>query len=134
MLRVSSEIAVATNVRSVGPNPSAAASARPFWRARTTSASERTGIDVSPGASTATPARGRGAAGRPSDVTARRRSRPTDLPSLARPFRLLVQESQPFLQVERGVDVLQGEPQLHHGERHVRLDADDDRLGPAQPD
>ena len=40
MLRVSSEIAVATSVRSVGPNPSAAASSRPFWRAKTTSASE----------------------------------------------------------------------------------------------
>src|SRR5439155_22198944 len=36
MLRVSSDIAVATNVRSTGPNPSAAASSRPFWRAEIT--------------------------------------------------------------------------------------------------
>src|SRR5439155_12009114 len=121
MLRVSSEIAVAINVRSVGPNPSVAASSRPLRRARTTSASERTGIDVSPGTTTAAPASGRGAAAGRSDATARRGSRPTDLPSLARPLRLPVEEGQPFFQVERGVDVLQGEPQLHHGERHLRL-------------
>src|SRR5439155_24153921 len=129
MLRVSSEIAVATSVRSVGPNPSAAASSRPFWRAKTTSASERTGIDVSPATSASAPSLGPG----PSDGTARRRSRPTGLPFLADPLRLLVQEGEPFFQVERGVDVLQGEPPLHHRERHLRLKADDDRLGPAQP-
>ena len=97
MLRVSSEIAVAIKVRSVGPNPSAAASSRPFWRARITSTSEWTGIDVSRGTSSS--AFARGAAAGPLDITARRRSRPTDLPSLARPFRLLVQEGQPFFQV-----------------------------------
>src|SRR5437867_1068196 len=131
MLRVSSEIAVAINVRSIGANPNAAANSRPFWRAKTTSASERTGIDVSPGKSTPAPAFRRGAAGRPSDATARRRSPPTGLPFLAHPFRLGIQEGQPFFQVERGVDVLQREAQLHHGERDLRLDADDDRLGPA---
>src|SRR2546430_503743 len=108
MLRVSSEIAVATSVRSVGPNPSAAASSSPFWRAKTTSASERTGIEVSPGRSTSA-ALGRGAAG-PSDTAARRRSRPTGLPFLADPLPLLVQQREPFFQVERGVDVLQRQP------------------------
>src|SRR5437016_12795649 len=109
MLRVSSEIAVATSVRSVGPNPSAAASSRPFWRAKTTSASERTGIEVSPGRSTSA-AFGRGAG--PSDAAARRRSRPTGLPFLDDPLPLPVQQREPFFQVERGVDVLQRQPQL----------------------
>src|SRR2546427_11079549 len=119
MLRVSSEIAVAINVRSVGPNPSAAASSRPFWRARTTSTSERTGIAVSRGTSSAALAFDRGAAAGPSDVTARRRSRPTSLPFFADPLRLLVQQGEPLFQVERGIDVLQGEAKLHHGERHL---------------
>src|SRR3712207_290090 len=38
-----------------------------------------------------------------------------------------------LLEVERGVDVLQAQPELHHGERDLRRDADDDRLRAAQP-
>src|SRR5438034_215834 len=132
MLRASSEIAVAISVRSVGPNPSAAASSRPFWRARTMSASERTGIELSASGSADVRPFGRGARGRPSGCTAPRRSPRTGRFSSARPLRSLVEEGQPFFQVERRVDALQGEPQLHHRERHLRLDADDDRLGRAE--
>src|SRR5919197_6520589 len=132
MLRASSEIAVAINVRSVGPNPSAAASSRPFWRAETTSASERTGMDVSGATSSTACPFAWGAAGWPVDAAARRRSPPTGLPFPA-PLGPLVQQGQSFFQVERGLHILQGETELHHGERHLRLDADDDRLRPAQP-
>src|SRR4051794_1984623 len=44
--------------------------------------------------------------------------------------RMQVREA--LLEVERGVHVLEREPELHHRERHLRLDADDHRLGAAQ--
>src|SRR6185295_12251202 len=40
----------------------------------------------------------------------------------------LVQERQTFFEVERSGHVLQSEPELHHRQRHLRLNADDHRL------
>ena len=37
-----------------------------------------------------------------------------------------------LLEIERGCDAFERESQLHHRKRHVRLDADDDRLRAAQ--
>src|SRR5438067_5398154 len=131
MLRVSSEIAVAIRVWSVGPNPRLAASSRPRWRATTMSASVRTAIDVSCASSGETRPDRRDTAKPPADSAAGCRSR--TWPPASRRGRLLVEEGQSFLQIEGGVDTLQAEAELHHGERHFRLHADDDRLGPAQP-
>src|SRR2546425_6741791 len=49
MLRATSEMAVAISVCSVLPNPLAAASSRPFWRATTMSVSHSTGTRTSSG-------------------------------------------------------------------------------------
>src|SRR5436309_9929073 len=127
MLRVSSEIAVAIRVWSVGPNPRPAASSRPRRRATTMSASERTLIDSSRGTSGETRPDLRDTAKPPADSAAGCRS-PT-WPPASRGVRLLVEEGQSFLQIEGGVHTLQGEAELRHGERHLRLHPDDDRLG-----
>src|SRR5262249_49880728 len=131
MLRVSSEMAVAIRVCSVGPNPRWAARSRPCWRATTMSASRRTAID----ASCVTPGDARFARrepAKPSAVCAAGcRSRASDPAS--RCVRLLVEEGQSFLQIEGGVHTLQAEAELDHRERHFRLHADDDRLGAAEP-
>src|SRR5215218_5724081 len=103
MLRAISEIAVASSVRSVLENPSPAPSERASWRAVTTSASVR---------------------------IATRISSATDVRLLVE---LALEERQPLLQVERGVDVLEVHAELDHGERDLWLDADDHRLGAAQP-
>src|SRR5206468_3004286 len=89
MLRASSEIAVAISVRSVGRNPSAAASSRPFWRAKTMSTSERTGIEFWAGKSADARPFDRSAGRRPSGCTAPRRSPRTEHFSSARPLRSL---------------------------------------------
>src|SRR5580700_1694063 len=48
-------------------------------------------------------------------------------------FHFAVEEGEPLLQVECSRDPLQREAQLDHRERDIGLDADDDRLGAAQP-
>src|SRR5690349_5489780 len=100
MLRASSEIAVATSVASPAEKPSCSARMRPWRRALTTSRSAAT--------ATVTSNCGLGAplftSGLPLEV------------------------GQAFLEIQRGRDVLERDPQLHHGEGHFRLDADDHGL------
>src|SRR6185369_5740263 len=43
-----------------------------------------------------------------------------------------IEVSQPFFKVEGSADAFQGQPQLHHGEGNIGLDADDDRFGATQ--
>src|SRR5262245_24007326 len=131
MLRVSSEMAVAIRVWSAGPNPRRPASSRPRWRATTMSASVRTAINVSCAAPGEARLDRRGTVKPPAGCAAGCRSG-TLLPPSRCP-RPLVEEGQPFLQIEGGAHTLEAEPELHHGERHLRLHADDDRLGPAEP-
>src|SRR4051812_19350 len=102
MLRAISEIAVAISVRSVLENPSRAASALPWARAVRTSRSE----PMSTRSSFSTVAQ---------------------LPLLE-----ALKQRQSFLEVERGGDALQVQPQLDHREGDLGLDADDHRLGAAQ--
>src|SRR5207249_7739332 len=103
MLRASSEMAVAITVRSLPEKPSAAARARPRCRAVTMSADELMGTTLS----------ARGPA-----------SRRGLLDMAGGGGHLAVQEGQAFLQVEGGGDVLEGESELDHRERHLWLDAD----------
>src|SRR3989442_8224548 len=58
-------------------------------------------------------------------------SRSSSLTSAALP-RLRVQERQALLEVEGRHDPFERQPQLDHGERHFRLDADDHGFGPAE--
>src|SRR5215207_5116562 len=46
---------------------------------------------------------------------------------------LVLEQRQPFLEVERRLHVLELHAQLDHRERHLGLDPDDHRLGAAQP-
>src|SRR5258707_13439238 len=46
---------------------------------------------------------------------------------------LAVEEHESFLKVQGGRHTFQRETELHHGESDLRLDADDHRLGAAQP-
>src|SRR5207245_9576113 len=101
MLRASSEMAVAIRVRSLPEKPSAAANARPRWRAVTISAEELMGTTLSSRA----PGSARGLLDR---SRARRH--------------LLVQAGQPFLQVEGGRYGLEGETALARRVRHLRPD------------
>src|SRR5581483_12410565 len=103
MLRATSEMAVAMRVASAPEKPRRAASARPSWRAVTTSASALIGMRLSP------------------------LSAATSLPPAAR------QEGEALVEVQRGLHALHGQPELHHGERHVGLDADDHGVRAAQP-
>src|SRR5215208_5581910 len=103
MLRATSEIAVASSVRSVLENPSPAPIVRASWRAVTTSASVRI-------------------ATRTSSAT-----------GVRLPIELPLEEGQALLEVERRVDVLEVHPELHHRERDLGLDPDDHRLGAAKP-
>src|SRR6266511_6022398 len=50
----------------------------------------------------------------------------------AGPYGMSVQISQPLLQIQGCSDPFQGQPQLHHREGDIRLDADNDGLRPAQ--
>src|SRR2546428_1164222 len=109
MLRAISEIAAAMTVCSPLENPATAANARPCCRASTTSTSAAIG---------------------------RRSSSPTATRLLWFCFeeallRAVIEERQPLLEIENGRDAFQRQAELHHGERHVGLDADDDRLGAA---
>src|SRR4029450_13026973 len=107
MLRASSEMAVATTARSVVANPQCDASSRPFWRAAARSAGQAMGT---------------------------RTSSAMGGHLLAGALPLAVKVRKAFFQVQRGRDALEREPELDHRERHVRLNAHDDGLGPAEPD
>src|SRR5206468_10589231 len=106
MCRASSELAVAPTAMSVDGNPTWDASSRPFCRAATTSESQ----SIETRTSSAMGA------------------------NLLVSLRFAVEVRQAFLQIQRGRDPLEREPELDHRERHLRLDADDDGLGAAQAD
>src|SRR5881394_984739 len=110
MLRAISEMAAAMTVCSPLENPATAARARPCWRASTTSTSAAIG---------------------------RRSSSPTAARLLWFGFEhaffgATIQEGQPLFQVQHGRDAFERQTELHHRERDVGLDADDDGLGAAQ--
>src|SRR5215510_13766877 len=107
MLRASSEIAVATTARSVDEKPTCDASSRPFCRAETTSESQSIATRTSSAMS-------------------------SNLLIVSLPLAVEVRKA--LFQIQRGRDPLEREPELDHRERHLRLDADDDGLGTAQPD
>src|SRR5690242_12148827 len=105
MLRAISEIAVASSVWSVVGISRPTASARARWRAVTTSASDSMAIrSACSGANVAV--------------------------LLAA---LLLQQREALLEIQRGRDVLEAHPELHHRERDLGLDAHDHRLGAPQP-
>src|SRR5207253_9312685 len=107
MFRASSEMAVATTARSVDGNPHCDASSRPFWRAATTSVSQSMETRTSSAMS-------------------------ANFLIVVPPLAVEIREA--LFEVQRGRDAFQGEAQLDHREGHLRLDADDDGLGAAQPD
>src|SRR5438477_12266804 len=98
MLRATSEMAVAMNVRSVREKPIRSASSRPFCRATTMSLSVVIGMTRSSATAVAAPHPGP-----------------------------LVQEREALFEVQGGVHVLQAHPELDHGESHLALDPHDDR-------
>src|SRR5882762_2964640 len=106
MLRAISEMAAAITVWSPLENPASAARSRPRWRAVTTSTSAAIGISTS--------------------------SATVDAPraALDAELRLVVEEQQSFLEVQRGGHALEREPQLHHGERDLGLNPHDHGFGP----
>src|SRR6185369_16597949 len=44
-----------------------------------------------------------------------------------------IEQRQAILEVEGGIDALEGQAQLHHGKGDIRLDPDDHRARPDQP-
>src|SRR5439155_16133597 len=109
MLRAISEIAAAITVWSPLEKPASAARSRPRCRAVTTSVSAVIGI--------------------------RRSSATVDAsrPALDAELRLLVEEQQAFLEIQRGGHALEREAELDHGEGDLGLNPDDHRLRAAQP-
>src|SRR6516162_8457767 len=107
MLRASSEMTVAIRTWSVAENSSEAAMSRPARRAMTMSASVR--IDVS--------------------LSLCMRAR-----SDRGPAHGMLQVREPLLEVERRRDAREGESELHHRERDLGLDPDDDGRCTPQPD
>src|SRR5437870_6199475 len=110
MLRAISEMAAAMTVCSPLEKPATAANARPCCRASTTSTSAA--ID-------------------------RRSSSPTAARSpgfgfYEALFGAAIEKGEALFEVQHGRDALQRQAELHHGERHVGLNPDDDRLGAAQ--
>src|SRR5207245_583871 len=110
MLRAISEMAAAMTVCSPLENPATAASARPCCRASTTSTSAAIG---------------------------RRSSSPTAARLLGFGFEraffgAAIEEGEAFFEVQHRRDAFQRQPELHHGECDVGLNAHDDRLGAAQ--
>src|SRR2546427_7281259 len=101
MLRAISEMAAAIPVWSPLENPASAARSRPRCRAVTTSTSAAIGISTSS-----------------ATVDASRAALNTKL-------RLLVEEQQAFLEIERGRHALERQAELNHGERDLRLNPDD---------
>src|SRR5690349_9382032 len=123
MLRASSEMMVAISVDSVSEKPDCSASSRPLWRAVTMSATVLMGMVF-------LPSTGRAASGSSLDGSA------LLLIQLPRHAALGagVEVGETLLEIECGGHAFQAESQLHHRERHLRLDADDDRVGAAQAD
>src|SRR5712691_8972033 len=109
MLRAISEMAAAITVWSPLENPASAARSRPRCRAVTTSTSAATGISRSS-----------------PTVDASRSALDTEL-------RLVVEEQQAFLEIQRGGHALEREAELDHGECNLRLNPDDHGLRAAQP-
>src|SRR6266481_7846866 len=109
MLRAISEMAAAITVWSPLENPASAARSRPRCRAVTTSTSAAIGISVSLATFDAPRA------------------------ALDAELRLVVEEQQSFLEVQRGGHALEREAELHHGEGHLGLNPDDHGLRAAQP-
>src|SRR2546426_5000218 len=109
MLRAIPEIAAAIPVWSPLETPASAARSRPRCRAVTTSVSAAIGIS----SSSAT-------------IDASR-------PALDAELRLMVQEQQAFLEIQRGGHALEREAELDHGERHLGLNPDDHGFRAAQP-
>src|SRR5712671_2360425 len=109
MLRAISEMAAAMTVCSPLENPATAANARPCCLASTTSTSAAIGS-------------------RSSSPTVAR------LLGFVEPafFGAAIEEGESFFEVQHGGDALERQAELHHGERHVGLNADDDRLGAAE--
>src|SRR3954453_8642860 len=103
MLRATSEIAVASSFWSVLVRSTLAASSRARWRAVTTSLSDSIAI------------RSSGSGG-----------------TVGRPL-LRLEQREPFLEVERGLHVLEVHAELHHREGDLGLDAHDHGLGAPQP-
>src|SRR5262245_33163511 len=123
MLRTTSETAVAMIVRLLCEKPARDASARACWRAATTSAEDwiRTCTSLScPVLSSSTAFLWTGGAVLEPMVADRALFEP------------LVQEGQAFLKVEGRGHILEGQPELDHRQRDVRLNAHDDRLGAAK--
>src|SRR5690242_16637937 len=106
MLRAISEIAVAIIVTSVSEKPSCLASSWPAWRAATMSS----GLLTSTTKSVVT-------------VTPDRRFSTVEL---------AIQQREPFFQIQRGMHVVECQPQLNHRERDFGLQADDDGVRAAQ--
>src|SRR5882724_2920021 len=112
MLRAISEMAAAITVWSPLENPASAARSRPRCRAVTTSTSAAMGIS----SSSAT-------------IEASRSARS----ALGAELRLVVEEQQAFLEIQRGGHALEREAELDHGEGDLGLNPDDHRLRAAQP-
>src|SRR5204862_6671810 len=109
LVRPVSEIAAAITVWSPLEKPASAARSRPRCRAVTTSVSAVIGI--------------------------RRSSATVDAsrPALDAELRLLVEEQQAFLEIQRGGHALEREAELDHSEDDLRLNPDDHRLRAAKP-
>src|SRR5437867_11599018 len=101
MLRAISDIAAAITVWSPLENPASAARSRPRCRAVTTSTSAAIGISRSS-----------------ATVDAAGAALDTEL-------RLLVEEQEAFLEIQRGGHALECETKLDHGERDLGLNPDD---------
>src|SRR5882724_11961250 len=112
MLRVSSEMAAAITVWSPLENPASAARSRPRCRAVTTSTSAVIGIS----SSSAT-------------IEASRSARS----ALDAELRLVVEEQEAFLEIQRGGHALECETELDHGERDLGLNPDDHGFRAPQP-
>src|SRR2546422_592500 len=111
MLRATSEMAAAMTVWSPVENPAPAASSRPCWRACTTSTSDAIStlswsatLDASTFALLVEP-----------------------------PLGVLVEKGEALFQVEGRRDALEGQPELHHREGDLGLDAHDHRFRAPEP-
>src|SRR6185312_11639284 len=109
MLRAISEMAAAITVWSPLENPASAARSRPRCLAVTTSTSAAIGISSSSATVDASRA------------------------ALAAELRLVVEEQQAFLEIQRGGHALEREAELDHGERDLGLNSDDHGFRAAQP-
>src|SRR6185503_19210939 len=60
-------------------------------------------------------------------------TRVSSFATLTAPLDGRLQEFQSFFEIQRGWNAIQRQTELHHGDRHFRLNADDNSLGAAQP-